>query len=133
MDNYNFLRISVGLARKLSLDDQASWYIELSEEIEQFPIKEYTELFRKNNASTASVCILDLDVRCHALIDLLDKSKGNSRYQIELAEKLKEKCASKDRNDLSDLLDIAVERRILRDAQIQKELKEAKNKYVNNK
>ena len=127
MDNYNFL-ISVGLARKLSLDDQASWYIELSEEIEQFPIKEYTELFRKNNASTASVCILDLDVRCHALIDLLDKSKGNSDYQIGLAKKLKTKCTSKDRNDLSDLLDSAIERRILRDAQIQKELNEVKNK-----
>lgn len=119
MDNYNFL-ISVGLARKLSLDDQASWYIELSEEIEQFPIKEYTELFRKNNASTASVCILDLDIRCKALIDLLDKSKGNSEYQIKLAEKLKTKCASKDRQDLSDLLDSAVEHRILRDAQIKK-------------
>ena len=127
MDNYNFL-ISVGLARKLSLDDQASWYIELSEEIEQFPIKEYTELFRKNNASTASVCILDLDVRCHALIDLLDKSKGNSDYQIGLAKKLKTKCTSKDRNDLSDLLDSAIERRILRDAQIQRKLNEVKNK-----
>ena len=127
MDNYNFL-ISVGLARKLSLDDQASWYIELSEEIEQFPIKEYTELFRKNNASTASVCILDLDVRCHALIDLLDKSKGNSDYQIGLAKKLKTKCTSKDRNDLSDLLDSAVERRLLRDAQIQRKLNEVKNK-----
>lgn len=132
MDNYNFL-ISVGLARKLSLDDQASWYVELYEDIDQFPVKEYVELFKKTTATTESVCILDLDVRCHALIDLLDKSKGNSRYQIELANKLKEKCASKDRNDLSDLLDIAVERRILRDAQIQKELKEAKNKYVNNK
>ena len=132
MDNNNFL-ISVGLARKLSLDDQASWYVEFYEEIDQFPIKECTELFKQTNASTASVCILDLDVRCHALIDLLDNSKGNSRYQIELANKLKEKCASKDRQDLSDLLDSAVARRILRDAQIQRELNEVKNKYVNNK
>ena len=123
----------MGLARKLSLDDQASWYVELYEDIDQFPVKECAELFKKNNASTASVCILDLDVRCHALIDLLDKSKGNSDYQIGLAKKLKTKCTSKDRNDLSDLLDSAIERRILRDAQIQKELKEAKNKYVNNK
>ncbi len=127
MDNNNFL-ISIGLARKLSLDDQASWYIELSEEIDQFPIKECAELFKKTNASTESVCILDLDVRCHALIDLLDNSKGNSRYQIELANKLKAKCASKDRQDLSDLLDSAIEHRILRDAQIQRELNEVKNK-----
>lgn len=123
----------MGLARKLSLDDQASWYVELYEDIDQFPVKECTELFKKTNASTSSICILDLDIRCNAMIDLLDKSKGNSEYQIKLAEKLKAKCASKDRNDLSDLLDSAVERRLLRDAQIQKELNEVKNKYVNNK
>ena len=127
MDNNNFL-ISVGLARKLSLDDQASWYVELYEDIDQFPVKEYVELFKKTNATTESVCITDLDVRCHVLIDLLDKSKGNSKYQIELANKLKEKCASIGRNDLSDLLDSAVERRLLRDAQIQRELNEVKNK-----
>jgi len=118
----------VGLARKLSLDDQASWYVELYEDIDQFPVKECAELFKKNNASTESVCILDLDIRCKALIDLLDKSKGNSEYQIKLAEKLKAKCASKDRQDLSDLLDSAVERRLLRDTKIQNELNELKNK-----
>ena len=132
MDNNNFL-ISVGLARKLSLDDQASWYVELYEDIDQFPVKECAELFKKTTATTESVCILDLDIRCKAMIDLLDKSKGNSRYQIKLVKKLKEKCASKDRQDLSDLLDIAMEHRILRDAQIQIELNGVKNKYVNNK
>ena len=125
MDNNNFF-ISVGLARKLSLDEQASWYVEYYEEIEQFPIKEYTELFKKTNATTNSVCILDLDVRCHALIDLLNKSKGNSKYQIKLANKLKEKCVAKDRQDLSDLLESAVKHRILRDAQIQRDLIEEK-------
>lgn len=123
----------MGLARKLSLDDQASWYVELYEDIDQFPIKECAELFKKTNATTESVCITDLNVRCRTLIDLLDKSKGNSDYQIGLAKKLKTKCTSKDRNDLSDLLDSAIERRILRDAQIQRKLNEVKNKYVNNK
>lgn len=107
--------------------------MELYEDIDQFPIKECAELFKKTNATTESVCITDLNVRCRTLIDLLDKSKGNSDYQIGLAKKLKTKCTSKDRNDLSDLLDSAIERRILRDAQIQRKLNEVKNKYVNNK
>lgn len=125
MDNDRFF-ISLGMVRKISLDDAASWYIESYEEIEQFPVKECAELFKKTKATTESVCIEDLDVRCDALIDLLDKSRGNSKYQMELTEKLKVKCNEEDRRDLSVLLESAVDRRKLRDAQIKEELKRLK-------
>lgn len=103
----NWLSISRCQLDRYALDDDVRFWLELDEQIELYPIRDFK--CEVNDTPYEHHVSLDLDTRVLAMNEMFNNKHLNIRYVIRSAYLLREKCIKAEREDLVNRLDAAIE------------------------